>query len=173
MIHSLDSLSFLKPESVNFINYQCQDYNNRIISIEQEWTTGTETRYVEVYKVKIFEITLRELMILMSFYICKTQSDIVTLVKSQPNPRFFYKSFLELDGANMVSILAFDSGSMEHLLSDDNSEFFNPLYPVIYRTKVPKKNNNKSFFYYTAIDNALKNNQVKAINFMIDYISKY
>jgi len=120
MIHSLDSLSFLKPESVNFINYQCQDYNNRIISIEQEWTTGTETRYVEVYKVKIFEITLRELMILMSFYICKTQSDIVTLVKSQPNPRFFYKSFLELDGANMVSILAFDSGSMEHLLSDDN-----------------------------------------------------
>ena len=34
MIHSLDSLSFLKIERINFINYQCQDYNNRIISIE-------------------------------------------------------------------------------------------------------------------------------------------
>ena len=112
-------------------------------------------------------------MILQSFYICKTQSDIVNLVKLQPNPRFFYKSFLELDGSNMVSILAFDSGSMEHLLGDDNSEFFNPLYPVIYRTKIPKRNNKQSYFYFTALDNALKNNQVKAINFMIDYISKY
>ena len=75
---------------------------------------------MEIYKVKIFEVTLRELLILQSFYICKTQSDIVQLVKSQPNPAFFYKSFLELDGANMVSILAFDSGSMEHLLGDNN-----------------------------------------------------
>jgi len=43
----------------------------------------------------------------------------------QPNPRFFYKSFLELDGANMVTILAFDSGSMEHLLSEQNEQYFN------------------------------------------------
>lgn len=94
-------------------------------------------------------------------------------MKEQPNPRFFYKSFLELDGSNMVSILAFDSGSMEHLLSEDNEEFFNPEYPVIYRTKIPKKNNKSSYFYFTAIDNALKNNQVKAIHYMIEYISKY
>ena len=37
MIHSLDSLSFLKVEPINFMNYQCQDYNNRVISIEHEW----------------------------------------------------------------------------------------------------------------------------------------
>jgi hypothetical protein len=30
----------------------------------------------------------------------------------------FYKSFLELNGANMVSILSFDSRSMSYLLSD-------------------------------------------------------
>lgn len=72
MIHSLDSLSFLKVEQVNFINYQCQDYNNRIISIEQETTNYDETSYRLIYKVKIFEITLRELMILQSFYVCKT-----------------------------------------------------------------------------------------------------
>lgn len=34
MIHSLDSLSFLKVDKVNFLNYQCQDYNNRVISVE-------------------------------------------------------------------------------------------------------------------------------------------
>ena len=36
MIHSLDSMSFLKVDKINFINFKCQDYNNRIISIEQE-----------------------------------------------------------------------------------------------------------------------------------------
>ena len=34
MIHSLDSLSFLKVEGINMINFCCQDYNNRIVSIE-------------------------------------------------------------------------------------------------------------------------------------------
>ena len=76
--------------------------------------------YDEIYKIKIHEITLRELLILQSFYICKTQSDIVNLVKLQPDPRFFYKSFLELDCSNMVTILAFDSGSLESLLSEKN-----------------------------------------------------
>lgn len=73
-------------------------------------------QYREIYKIKIHEITLRELMILQSFYICKTQSEIVELVKLQPNPRFFYKTFLELDASNMASILAFDSRAMESLL---------------------------------------------------------
>ena len=73
----------------------------------------------------------------------------------------------------MVTILAFDSGSMESLLSSDNAEFFDQEYPVIYKTKVPKKNNKKSYYFNTAIDNAIKNNQVKAVNVMIDYIAEY
>lgn len=80
--------------------------------------------YGNVYKVKIHEVTLRELLCLQSFYLCKTSSDIVNLVKMQPNPTFFYKTFLELDGANMVSILAFDSGSMKQLLGEHNSQYF-------------------------------------------------
>ena len=147
-----------------------------MISIEHEWQSKGEnpqTYYDEIYKVKIFEITLRELLILQSFYICATQTEIVNLVRKQPNPTFFYKSFLELDCSNMVTILAFDSGSMEHLLNDNNQEYYNPLYPVIYKTKTAKKNNRKAYYYNTAIDNALKNNQVKAVNLMIDYISKY
>jgi hypothetical protein len=34
MIHSLDSLSYLKVDPLNFINFKCQDYGNRVISIE-------------------------------------------------------------------------------------------------------------------------------------------
>jgi hypothetical protein len=30
----------------------------------------------------------------------------------------FYTAYLELDGANMASILSFDSGSMSYLLDD-------------------------------------------------------
>ena len=80
MIHSLDSLSFLKVDKINFINFKCQDYNNRVISIEQEdehtididGKPETINSYREIYKVKIHEITLRELLILQSLYICKT-----------------------------------------------------------------------------------------------------
>lgn len=56
-------------------------------------------------------------MVLQSFYLTKNNSEVVTLVQKQPNPSFFYKTFLELDGANMTSILAFDSGSMSVLLN--------------------------------------------------------
>lgn len=122
MIHSLDSLSFLKVEGINQVTFYCQDYNNRIVAIEQEWkkNAGTDeetTLYSQIYKLKINEITLRELLILQSFYLSKSNSEVLALVKMQPNPSFFYKTFLELDMGNMCSILAFDSGSMLALLN--------------------------------------------------------
>jgi hypothetical protein len=63
-------------------------------------------------------------MILISFYLCKTQGEIEKLVRAQPNPSFFYKSFLEFNGGNFISILAFDSGSVEALLHEDHKEYF-------------------------------------------------
>jgi hypothetical protein len=70
MIHSLDAQSFLKMDSINFIKFECQDYNNRVISIDQEYNTGLrgsenyETKFFSAYKIKISEVTLRELLIL-------------------------------------------------------------------------------------------------------------
>ena len=37
MVHSLESLSFLKLEPGNFINFKFQDFHNRVISVEQEY----------------------------------------------------------------------------------------------------------------------------------------
>jgi len=48
----------------------------------------------------------------------------------------FYKSFLEFDGANMVSILSFDSRSMSHLLDDKHADFFSDEFPIFYRNKI-------------------------------------
>lgn len=90
----------------------------------------------------------------------------------QPNPSFFYKTFLELDCSNMVSILANDSRSIKHLLSEDNKHLFNKEFPIIYKVKVAKKKGN-SFYYTNAIDNALKNNQVEGVKYLIKYIIQF
>ena len=162
MIHSLDSMSFLKVEGINQLTFYCQDYNNRIISIEQEWkkNAGTDqqsTHYSEIYKLKIHEITLRELLILQSFYLSKSNSEVSALVRMQPNPSFFYKTFLELDMGNMCSMLAFDYGSMSVLLNEDNSKYFSELYPIIYKNKIQKKTG-EQYIYTNAIQIALKSN---------------
>lgn len=73
----------------------------------------------------------------------------------------------------MVSILSFDSRSMEVLLGDKHAQHFSSEFPLIYKTKIVKKNNPNKFFYRSAIDNALKNNQMRAIQIIIDYICKY
>lgn len=84
MIHSLDSLSFLKVDEFNSLSFRCQDYNNRVISIEQEYIkegfSGTENIYEDLYKIKIHEITLRELLILQSIYVTSYTSEIVELI---------------------------------------------------------------------------------------------
>lgn len=34
MMHSMDSFGYLKLDQLNYLNFKCQDYNNRILSIE-------------------------------------------------------------------------------------------------------------------------------------------
>jgi hypothetical protein len=81
----------------------------------------------------------------------------------QPHPAVFYKSFLELDGSNMVSILSFDSRSMNQLLSDKYESNFQADFPIFYKNKIQKSNNKNKFFYRSAIDSALRNNQIRAV----------
>ena len=117
------------------------DGDNKIISIVQQYTksnnkTGDETGFDPIYKIRIHDITLRELLLFQSLYVCKTQSDILHLVQNQPNPAVFFKSFLELDCSNMVSILCFDSRSMRELLDDKNSHHFSKDFPIFYKNRI-------------------------------------
>lgn len=122
--------------------------------------------------MKVHEVTLRELLIIQSLYITKTTHEVEALVKLQPNPSFFYKSFLEFDGANILSMLSFDSGSIGSLLHEDNEKYFDPLFPIIYKNKVIKKSGNGEYLS-SAIDNAIRSNQVKAIDLILEYIIKF
>jgi len=59
----------------------------------------------------------------------------------------------------MVSILSFDSRSMEYLLSDQFRDMIDEEYPIFYKTKTSKGAlRDCRYFYRSAIDNALKNN---------------
>ena len=54
----------------------------------------------------------------------------------QPNPIVFYKSFLELEKSNLLSILAFDSRAVEILLEEENvSQIEYKDFPIFYKTK--------------------------------------
>ena len=175
MIHSLESVNYLKVNKGNFVLFSCAD-EDRVIAIEQEFeklnqSSGEETSYEAIYSIKLHEITLRELLLFQSLYVCKTQSDIVQLVEDQPTPTVFYKSFLEFDGANMASILSFDSRSMNHLLDDTNNEHFTDEFPIFYRNKILKGKD--KYYYRSAIDRALRCNQVRAVSLIIKYIVRY
>lgn len=111
-------------------------------------------------------------MIIQSIYICKSEGEIVKLVNLQPDQKFFYKTFLELDCANMTSMLAFNSNSIECLLSDNNKQYFNSEFPLIYKNRLIKKDG-KGYYYHSAIGIALKNNQVRGVNLMIKYCVEY
>ena len=80
-------------------------------------------------------MTLRELLLFNSLYLTASNKGIIDIVKDQPTPKLFYKSFLEFDGSNMVSILSFDSRSMEYMLQDEFKEHFSIESPIFYRTK--------------------------------------
>ena len=75
-------------------------------------------------------------MLFKSLYVCKTLTDIVDIVNDQPDPSVFYKSCLELDMCNMVSILAFDTRSMKYLLDDCFEDFFDMRFPIFYKNKI-------------------------------------
>lgn len=149
-----------------------------MISIDQEYSKGKANDdishyYYNVYKIKIHEITLRELLLIQSMYLASTIYDVQTLVKLQPKPQFFYKSFLELDCANLVYILSFDSTCIRAILDEKYEHHFpHSDYPLIYMNKFLKKNG-KGFFLQNSIDLALVSNQIGAVNKLIEYIVKY
>jgi hypothetical protein len=72
---------------------------------------------------------------------------------------------------NLVSILSFDSRSIESLLDDSNKEFFRKDYPIFY--KLNDRGTDKRQYFKSAIDVALFNSQIQGLNKILDYIVTY
>jgi len=119
MVHSLESLSYLKIEDSNHIKITRPQINKnyRTIFISEQFTDANgETRFEDLYQVNVSEMTLIELILIQSIFSCQTLTNIYNLIELQPDSQLFFKSFLELDIANMVSILSFDSRCINKLL---------------------------------------------------------
>lgn len=128
MLHSLESVNYLKIDPDNCVLFDFAG-DNKEIAIQQQYKKqtkdqGDQTKFDSIYKLRIFDITLRELLLLQSIQYSVTLTDILQLVKDQPNAAVFYKSFLELDLNNMCSILSFDSRSMKVLLDEDKNKSY-------------------------------------------------
>lgn len=159
MVHSLGKPNYLKIESSNHIMYSFQFYDDRQIWLQEQYNdTEGQTHFEDIFKIKIHEITLRELLLVQSLFACKTQSDIEKLVGMQPAPTIFFKVFLELGIKSMISYLAFDSKTMKELLDkEENFKYFDKRFPVFY------KNEDGT----TALDLALEHNQIRSVQLMI------
>ena len=69
-------------------------------------------------------------------------------------------------------MFAFDSISTGHLLSDKFKEFFGEKYPLFYKNKYSRSSSGASF-YRNAVENALRMNQAKSVEKIIEFIVKY
>jgi hypothetical protein len=79
---------------------------------------------------------------------------------------------MDLNGANMFSILSFDSHSLKYLMNPKFDQYFSKEQPLIYKNKI-SKNNTNHFYFRSALDNSLRYNQIRAAVLLIDYIRKY
>ena len=129
---------------------------------EQITNEDGETSFDNILQIRINDITLRELLLLQSLYVAKTQSDIIALVKEQPNPRVFYKTYLELNKSNMLNILSYDSKSIQCLLNEDFADFYDEKFPIFFTNKLTSPKSGK-VYYRNAMDIGLKNNQAGAV----------
>jgi len=61
MIHSLGSCNYLKIDPSNHLLFACQYYDNRQVSIQEQYLDGKEeqTKFTTIYKIKVKEPTLR------------------------------------------------------------------------------------------------------------------
>jgi hypothetical protein len=172
MIHSLGSIDYLKIEEDQHLFYACQYYDDRQVCVQEQFNIhnkdqGDRTDFTDIYRLKVHEITLRELMLVQSLYASKTASDVSHLVALQPAPTLFFKVFLELGMKSMVPYLSFDSRSVKSILSPEHDEYFRnnnfDRFPVFYKNQDGR----------SAIDVAAENNQIRSVNSMINYIIVY
>jgi len=133
LLHALGEMNYLKIEPTGHVYFSCQFYNDRQVCLQEQYQDmNNNTKFDDIYKIKIYEPTLRELMLLQSIYGSGKLSDIEEIVIDQPNASIFFKVFLELDMKCMTIHLAFDNRSIKRLLSKKNKQHFSSEFPIFY-----------------------------------------
>jgi len=78
---------------------------------------------------------------------------------------------MELDNSNLIQIMGFESRFIDKLLGDvETSDQYSSDFPLFYKMQ---QNNQGETNILTPIGLALENNQIIALNRMIEYIVRY
>lgn len=116
-------------------------------------------------------MALNDLMFVQGLFLLDSVTEIMNIIELQPSMDIFFKSFMELDHSNMLQILSFESRFMERLLHEaiisDEMTFNHPLFYQMQHTV------KKEMIPMTAIQIAVEDNQIVALNKIIDFIVKY
>lgn len=81
MLHALAACNYLRIEKTNHIYFRCQFYENRRICIQDQYNDENgQTQFDDIYRIKIHEPTLRELLLIQSIYTAKTPTEVASLV---------------------------------------------------------------------------------------------
>lgn len=113
MQHPFNSCRDLKLENSNLIKVS-QEEDDWIISIQEQFHDHSthQTKFDEIYKIRIKPFDLRELLLIQSIFYSRQQFDLVKLIEMQPDNSVFLKSNFGLGRRNMINILSFDSKSI-------------------------------------------------------------
>ena len=168
MVHSLESMNYLKIEKGNMILFDNIDPGYTELQIQQQQTDlHANTSYEVIFKIKLEAMKLQDLILIQSIFLLDSCQDILRMIDKQPDKSLFFKSFMELDHANLIQILCFDSRIIKKLLNNMNEKLDQPLFYKM------QQNYNGMVEMMTPIDVALESNQMVAINKIIDYCIKY
>jgi len=128
-------------------------------------------QYEEVYSIKLEAMALTNLIFIQGVFLLDSITEIMKMIELQPTKDIFFRSFMELDHSNMIQILSFESRFIERLLEEvittDHYSFDHPLFYKMQHT------NKKETIILTAIEIAVENNQIIALNRMIEFVVKY
>lgn len=71
-------------------------------------------------------------------------------------------------------MLSLNNQALQYLIKDEFKKFYDPKYPLFYKNKIQKgKFEKQKFFYRNPIDTALKHDQAKSVQEIIEYVVKY
>jgi hypothetical protein len=116
---------------------------------------------------------LWEILLFQGIFCCSSQDEMSKIIEILPDATIFFKSYLELDLANLITILSFDGRSIKALLTQNNIEKLDTNYTVFYKIFQCGDLGTRDIEVLTAVDIAMKNNQIMALNQIIGYIVKY
>lgn len=130
------------------------------------------TYYDEIFRINMEEMDLVEIILVQSIFLLDSSNEILELIDLQPNRTLFFKSFMELDLANLIQILSFESRVVKKLLTGLNEKCpeHDPRCPLFYKMQ---QNLDGKVHVLTPIKIALENNQIRALNSIIEYIVKH